>query len=488
MIYETVKSRCIVTSVTLMYLSFNALISNLFHFMNIKLLNKYNKPAPRYTSYPPATFFHDDITSDNFKEMIKESNFHEPENISVYIHIPFCRQLCHFCGCNTYHYPDEEIVQSYISSIIKEIGQVTSLLDKSRPLTQIHWGGGTPNSINYGYIKDVMDVLREKFSFSENAEIAMECNPAYLELTDIDYLASIGFNRLSLGIQDFNTEVLKKANRKAPLSPVEKMINRMKANNMKGVNIDLMYGLPGQTTDSFKKTIEKIISIAPDRIVTFSYAHVPWIKPAQKILEKTGLPPAAEKLRMFEMAYKLLTANNYISVGMDHYAKKDDELSIALKNKKLSRNFQGYCTTETTGQVYGFGATSISQLNGGYYQNAKDVKEYIDAISQKDFATRRGYELNKNDVICRHIITQIMCNGFLDLNDTASQFQCTVEDIKKISGFSKEKLKPFIEDDLLKIENNVLQLKAGGFLVVRNIAMVFDPLHCQSKQQYSKTV
>ena len=455
--------------------------------MDIKLLNKYNKPAPRYTSYPPATFFHEGITSDNYREMIEASNDDEPQNISVYIHIPFCKQLCHFCGCNTGLYPEENVVQDYIFSLIKEIEHVSSLLDLSRPLTQIHWGGGTPNSISLTYIEKVMEVLRQTFSFSEHAEIAMECNPAYLELSHIDQLARMGFNRLSIGIQDFKQEVLKQANRKTPLFPVEEMIGCMRDNEM-SVNIDLMYGLPGQTPASFKETVEKVISIAPDRVVTFSYAHVPWIKPAQKHLEKAGLPQAGEKLEMFEAAYNLFTAHDYISIGMDHYAKPDDELSIALKNKKLHRNFQGYCTQETTGQVYGFGATSISQLGGGYYQNNKNVSEYIDEVEQTGFATKRGCELNQRDIICRDIITQIMCNGYLDLNDTASRLNCSVDELEKITGFRKENLQSFIDDDLLVMENNVLKLKPAGFLVVRNIAMEFDPLYRQKKQQYSKTL
>ena len=456
--------------------------------MNIKLLQKYNKPGPRYTSYPPATFFHDSIDMDSYQKMLVQSNHQQPENISLYIHIPFCKQLCHFCGCNTTCYPGDDLVSRYIDAVIKEIHSVSGLLDTGRPLTQIHWGGGTPNAINLSFVEKVMKELLSIYKPAAKAEIAMECNPAYLEPEHIDQLAHMGFNRLSLGIQDFNEDVLMLVNRQPSKYPVEQLIARMKANKMDGVNIDLIYGLPGQTPDSFRNTIEKAIEISPDRLVTFSYAHVPWVKSAQKILEEIGLPEPEEKLAMFETAYNLLTRNGYEAIGMDHYAKPGDELSVALKNKKLHRNFQGYCTQQTTGQVYGFGATSISQLQGGYYQNIKSHKKYIEAIEQTGFATEKGYELTREDEIRRTVINQIMCNGYLDFDALAKELNTGVAQLKTITGYNPEKLKPFADDGLLHIDGNHIQLLENGFLVVRNIAMEFDPLLSQGKGQYSKTV
>jgi oxygen-independent coproporphyrinogen III oxidase len=456
--------------------------------MNITLLQKYNKPGPRYTSYPPATFFHDGVKADHYKNMLVKSNTQHPENISLYIHIPFCKQLCHFCGCNTTCYPNEGFIEEYIEALIKEIESVSELLDKSRPLTQIHWGGGTPNSIDLAHVQRVMKVLLDKFQPTAKAEIAMECNPAYLEPEHIDQLAAMGFNRLSLGIQDFNEEVLNLVNRRPSKYPVEELIARMKANRMDGVNIDLIYGLPGQTPASFRKTIEKTIAISPDRLVTFSYAHVPWVKTAQKKLEEIGLPVPEEKLAMFETAYNLLTQNGYEAIGMDHYAKPGDELSVALKNKKLHRNFQGYCTQETTGQVYGFGATSISQLQGGYYQNVKDTRQYIDQVNKTGFATDKGYEVSEHDIIRRTVINEIMCNGFLDFDEMAKVFKISSNELKTIVGYNDEKLQDYIKDNLLKIDGNTIKLLENGFLVVRNIAMEFDPLLSQGKGQYSKTV
>lgn len=456
--------------------------------MDTKFLQKYNKPGPRYTSYPPATFFHEAIKADSYKDMLKKSNKQYPENISIYIHIPFCRQLCHFCGCNTSCYPNDDFIQVYIDALIKEIETVSGFLDVSRPLTQIHWGGGTPNAIDLAHVERVMTVLHKKFGHTDNAEIAMECNPAYLEPEHVDQLAAMGFNRLSLGIQDFNEQVLKLVNRRPSKHPVEELIARMKANNMDGVNIDLIYGLPGQTPESFLQSVKKAIAISPDRLVTFSYAHVPWVKAAQKILETAGLPSAEEKLAMFENAYRLLTQNGYKSIGMDHYAKPTDELAIALENKTLHRNFQGYCTKEKTGQVYGFGATSISQLHGGYYQNVKDTKKYIDRIQATGMATDKGYELSGQDTIIRTVINEIMCNGLLNFDEVAQNHHMSVEKLKSLVGYQEEKLNNYIEDGLLQIDGNAIRLKENGFLVVRNIAMEFDPLLQEGEGRYSKTV
>jgi oxygen-independent coproporphyrinogen III oxidase len=456
--------------------------------INTTLLKKYNKPVPRYTSYPPAPFFSEKTGPDDYMKMIGISNNQEPGNISIYIHIPFCRQLCHFCGCNTSHYPDDSFIGSYIDALVAEIKSVSRLIDKKRPLTQVHWGGGTPNSIDFGYVEKVMNELHGIFSLSGKAEIAMECNPAWLEPGHIDRLAAMGFNRLSLGIQDFNNDVLRLVNRKPSLYPVEELTGRIRENGMTGVNIDLIYGLPGQSPGSFSDTIKEVIRISPDRLVTFSYAHVPWVKAAQKKLEKIGLPSPDEKLEMFAAAYDLLTRNGYIAIGMDHYARPGDELSIALANKKLHRNFQGYCTQETTGQVYGFGATSISQLHGGYYQNIKDSALYAAAVLNAGFATEKGYELTFKDMICRDVINSIMCNGYLDMNEIAGNYLISVSELKIITGFREERLVSFIDDGLLKYENDIIELRQGGFMVVRNIAMEFDPLSGKENGRYSKTV
>lgn len=453
-----------------------------------ELITKYNKPGPRYTSYPPANFFSTEYTENDYVESLKLSNTQKPEAISLYIHIPFCPQRCHFCGCNTAIGKGKSFIQRYINAVVAEIDVVAGMLDKNRIVTQIHWGGGTPNSISLKFIKIISDKIKQHFTISENAEIAMECSPAYLELKDIDSLASMGFNRISLGIQDFDNDVLEIVNRKGSKYPIKEIIDRCRQNEFRGINIDLIYGLPMQTIDSFLDSVRKAIDADPDRIVTFSYAHVPWVKESQKILEKVGLPGPEEKMQMLISSYNLLTTNDYVSIGMDHYAKPDDEIAIALKNKKLHRNFQGYCTLETTGQVYGFGASSISQLYSSYSQNEKDVNKYLAKIESGSLAVERGYKLSDVEQIRKHSINQIMCNNYLDFNEVANEFNIELKDFKRIVDFNPGKFEEFMKDELLEISENKISVNDKGRLIVRNIAMALDPALNTSEMTYSKTV
>lgn len=452
------------------------------------LILKYNQPGPRYTSYPPANYFHTDISAEDYKNALLQSNHEEPQKISLYVHIPFCPRLCHFCGCNTSGSKNETLIRTYVDAIKNEISNVAKLLDKRRKVSQIHWGGGTPNSIPLNLVKEIMDLIKERFEFDKNPEIAMECSPAYLELEHIDQLAEMGFNRLSLGIQDFNNEVLEIVNRDPSELPVEDLVGRMKKNGFEGVNLDLIYGLPGQTVENFRASIEKAIKIGPDRLVTFSYAHVPWVKKAQTVLEKVGIPDAQEKLVLLEMAYSMLTDNGYVPIGMDHYAKSDDELYKALATKKLHRNFQGYCTRETTGQVYGFGSSSIAQLDNGYYQNTKSIEKYIDNINKTGWAVDRGYQVNKNEKIIRTVINEVMCNLFVDFNEVGDMFDIGANEVKQIVSYDHKKFVPFLADNLMEIDGEQIKINTDGSFVVRNIAMAFDPQLTVTENQYSKTI
>ena len=331
-----------------------------------KLIDKYNESGPRYTSYPPATFFNEYFNDNEYLECLSKSNYENPKNISVYIHVPFCPQICHFCGCTTETGFTKPFLERYINAVVKEIELVSSKLDDKRKLTQVHWGGGTPNAISYKYIEKITNTLKDYFDFSKNYEMAIECNPAHLEFRHIELLKKFGFNRISVGIQDFRNDVLDAINRKPSKRPIEEIIKKIQDEGFTGTNLDLVYGLPLQTVDSFKKTVDKAISLNTDRIVTFSYAHVPSVIPRQKVLENIGFPTSDEKALMYENSYNQLIKAGYVSIGMDHYSKPNDEFALALNQKKLHRNFQGYCTLETTGQVYGFGASSISQLDSAY--------------------------------------------------------------------------------------------------------------------------
>ncbi len=458
--------------------------------MNISsdFFNKYNVSGPRYTSYPPANFFQTSFSNTDYIEQIKASNSQKPENISIYIHIPFCPVRCHFCGCNTVVGQKKSILDRYVDAVKLEIKKVSSLVDAKRKVTQIHWGGGTPNSISMSYIKDIMDLIKEKFTVETKAEIAIECSPAYLEFSHIDQLAEMGFNRMSLGIQDFRDDVLEVVNRRAPKHPVKEVVNYMRTKGFKGINLDFIYGLPLQTIESFSETVKKALEIKPDRMVTFSYAHVPWVKEAQKELEKIGLPDAKVKMAMLVTTIGQMQEAGYIPIGIDHFARPDDELAKAFLNKKLHRNFQGYCTLETTGQVYGFGASSISQLWGAYAQNQKGIIEYMDAIEKDGYAIERGYKLTRDQQIIRAVINSIMCNGLLQFSEIAKQFDLTVEEIKNIVGFERSRFNEFEQDGLIEISESEISLSPKGFMVARNIAMALDPDLKKGEAIYSKTL
>ena len=453
-----------------------------------ELLKKYNQSGPRYTSYPPATFFDSKFSNSDHERHIVESNNENPKNISIYIHIPFCPQICHFCGCTTESGYTKPFLERYVDAVIKEIDHVAKKIDKKRKVTQVHWGGGTPNAISYRYIERITNKLYDEFEFASVYEMAIECNPAHLEFRHIELLKKFGFNRISLGIQDFRNDVLEAINRKPSKHPIEKIVSKIKSEGFTGTNIDLVYGLPLQTVSSFKNTVERAIELKTERLVTFSYAHVPSVLPRQKILEKIGFPSSNDKASMYENSYKKFVNSGYISIGMDHYSLPEDEFAVALKNKNLHRNFQGYCTRETTGQVYAFGASAISQLNSAYSQNIKNAAQYIKAIETNNLAIFRGYSVTKEQKVIRDVINNLMCNYYVDFNNIANNNKISINELYEIIDFSYENFDDFIEDGILEIENEKVNVFENGRLFTRNIAMKFDPLVKKNIGTYSKTI
>lgn len=458
------------------------------HNLKEGFLEKYNRPGPRYTSYPPATAFHKEFGAAEFLEAVKQSNEEEPQNLSFYFHVPFCPQRCFFCGCNTAAFQNDDTVNRYIDCLIKEFETVAALIDPTREITQIHWGGGTPNSIELTQIARVMQTVLARFPLAENHEIAIECNPAYLKPEHIKQLADMGFNRISIGIQDFHKEVLDAINRKNSLHPLEEIIQAIRENGFKGFNFDLIYGLPLQTRESFQENLQIALSLQPDRIVTFSYAHVPWFNEQQKKLEVYNLPTAELKMTMLLDAIDTFSNAGYDCIGMDHFAKPSDELSQAKQNRSLHRNFQGYCTKATTGQVYAFGSSSISQLQNAYSQNFKSFSEYMDKVEATGLAIERGYAVSFEEKVIREVINEIMCNGYLDFSQIATIYNTTEAEVKRIVAYAPEKLQEFLDDDLISISDIGISVKPEGMLIVRNIAMSFDPALNASENQYSKTV
>lgn len=457
--------------------------------LNNELLEKYNIPVPRYTSYPPANHFNENFSQENYIELIKKSNSQEPSNIAFYIHIPFCDKICHYCGCNSILKAKGDLVKPYIVSLKKEIEIISQWIDKKRLVTQIHYGGGTPNSILADYISEINNILYSKFNFIDSPEIAIETNPAHLDFDYIDKLKQTGFNRFSLGIQDFDDNILKTVNREPSKLPVKELVNYIKSNNKNiAINLDFIYGLPGQTVSSFAQTIKKALEIKPDRLVTFSYAHIPWLKKYQSVLEKNGLPNAKDKMGMFLEAFNLLTSAGYKSIGMDHYVLPEDELNIALMNNQLHRNFQGYCSRRTTGQVYAFGVSSISQLTSGYSQNTKDITNYINSLEKNILPVDKGYLLSQNEIIIKEVITNLMCNKNIIWSDIATLFNMSVIELKNIINFDESKLTEFIKDDLIILDNKSIHITENGSIFIRNIAAALDPNFKQELNKYSKSV
>lgn len=454
-----------------------------------ELLTKYNVPVPRYTSYPPANHFKDSFTAGDYLKMLKESNNRKPEKIAFYIHIPFCQKICYYCGCNACSIGNGNMVAPYMDALMKEIELVSKHIDKNRKVSQIHYGGGTPNSLDVASIAKLNEYFFKHFTFVDNPEIAIECNPAYLDYKYVDNLIIAGFNRFSLGIQDFNSDILRQVNRLPSAIAPDELFTYLKASGKNlNVNFDFIYGLPGQTIDSFSETIRKAIAIRPDRLVTFSYAHVPWVKKHQLILEKRGLPAPAEKMDMFLAGYHLLKESGYKPIGLDHFVLPSDDLYKAENDGTLHRNFQGYCTRLTTGQVYAFGVTAISQLEQGYSQNKKDISEYISDIKEEKLPVERGYVLSDDQIITREVITEIMCNKKISFSRFSEAKNITVNDLNNAIKKDDSTLKGFEEDGLIKFTSDLIEVTEAGTFFIRNIAASLDKEYQEKVQTYSKTV
>lgn len=457
--------------------------------MNEQLIAKYNVPTPRYTSYPPANYFHDQFTNEEFEKAVIASNKTHPQNLSFYIHIPFCRHLCHYCGCNSYPMAKDEVIAAYIDALKKEIGKVIPLLDKNRKISQIHYGGGSPSSIPLHYLKEINELLLSEFECTEAPEIAIECHPAYLNETNWMELIKAGFNRCSIGVQDFNEKVLKGVNRRPSLLEMETIFGLLRSHGV-SINLDFIYGLPYQSVESFEETILKAVSLKPDRLVTFSYAHVPWVNKAMTILEKNGLPSPQEKSGMYNAAKRILTERGYQPIGLDHFVLPEDDLNKALLSGQLHRNFQGYCTRKTTGQVYAFGVTAISQLSMVYSQNTKSIPEYIQKMNDGEFAVIKGYTLNREEQIAKEVITTLMCNDRLNWKEISAHIGMDEAEIKNAISYDEEKLAGFAEDGIITYSAEEINITPEGALFVRNVAASFDPLMKKGDQskRFSKPV
>ncbi len=455
--------------------------------MKSTLIERYNIPVPRYTSYPPANHFTEIFSSDDYKSAIVESNSQQSSHISFYIHIPYCKHMCHYCGCNSYAYSGDDELERYINALHKEIDTILPLINRGRKIAQIHYGGGTPTAIPIKYLHELNAHLLRDFDCIDNPEIAIECHPAYLTEQDWRGLCDAGFNRFSLGIQDFNAEVLKGVNRRGAQVAVDTIFEILRSAGAK-INMDFIYGLPLQSIASFEETIRKAIALQPDRLVTFSYAHVPWVNKRQLFLEKLGLPSAEVKEQIFSTASQLLHEAGYNAIGMDHFVREDDELYTAMLRRELHRNFQGYCTRRTTGQVYAFGASAISQLSMAYAQNAKTPKSYIEMIEKGDFATIKGYRLTREEYVAREVIERLMCNNSISWPEISTYLELSVEEIRTAINYDVQALSELAQDGVITFDDNSIEMTADGLPFVRNVAATLDKKMINNTLSYSKPI
>lgn len=454
--------------------------------MNETLFKKYNVPVPRYTSYPTANEF-EPFDAPRYLEAVETSNDAAADNISFYIHVPFCRHLCHYCGCNSVAMAQPKRIEEYFETLHQEIDLLLPHLRKDRRISQIHYGGGSPSSMPLALIRGINEHLLSAFSTIDKPEIAIECHPGYLESNDWQYLLDSGFNRFSLGIQDFNTDVLRTVNRRPSLLPVADIMEILRKGGAK-VNFDFIYGLPKQTTTEFVSTIQTAISLLPDRLVTFSYAHLPSLFKRQMILEKAGLPLQTEKLKMFEEASKMLQSAGYVPIGMDHFVLPDDDLNVALQHHTLHRNFQGYCPRRITAQVYAFGVSGISQLDTAYAQNTKDISSYMAQVNAGQLPIQRGYALALWQRITREVIECIMCNNAINWHDLAQRLHVSVDEIKQAIHYNEAELQTLQADGLIAFDTDSVVITSDGLSFVRNVAAAFDPMMRHNHRLFSKPV
>ena len=457
--------------------------------VDLDLLKKYNRPGPRYTSYPTAPHFHEGFGPDEYRREILATNSGEtPRDLSLYFHFPFCKSLCYFCACNVVITKDASRVGHYLGVLKKEIDLVANLVDPRRKVIQMHWGGGTPTYMSPDQIRDIFGTIRGKFPFAADAEISIEIDPRTITPEHLPALREAGFNRVSFGLQDVNPEVQTTINRIQTDEQNAFVIDESRRLGFDSINVDLIYGLPHQTVDSYERTLEKIIAWNPDRLAVFNYAHVPWLKKHQKLLPVESMPDASGRLRMLKLIIDRLTEAGYAYIGMDHFAKPGDELTKALRERTLHRNFQGY-STRAEADMFAMGVTSISKLSGAYAQNLKSLAAYEAALDEGRLPTSIGLKLSHDDLLRQHVITEIMCNNRILKRDVEQKFGIAFD-----SYFADvpEKLNEFALDGLVSLQPDRIEVGEAGRLVIRNIAMAFDayikPEAALEKPIYSRTV
>jgi len=453
--------------------------------VDLDLIRKYNVPGPRYTSYPPATKFTEDVSWQDLAPRIEANNRTE-RDLSIYFHIPFCETLCWFCGCTTVITLNHDKGKDYIDYLAREVAAMAGRLNLERKVVQLHFGGGSPTFLRPDEMRRLGEVIHKHFTFSPEIEASVEVDPRRLTREHLVALKEIGFNRASIGVQDFNPKVQEAVHRIQPREMTQQAIDWMRELGFGSINLDLIYGLPNQTPESFDQTLDIVLEMQPERLAVFSYAHVPWIKPAQKILEQKVLPAPEAKLEMLKLVIEKLTdGGRYVYIGMDHFARPGDELAVAQRNKQLQRNFQGY-STRAGSDIYAFGMSSISQIPDAYWQHERELPKYQEAVDAGRVPLLRAFFVTDEIKIRREVIMTIMCNLSLDFA-TMSQ-RCGVK-FEQTFASELAALDPFESDGLVKRTPGGFEVTDIGRLFIRNIAMCFDnTLAPAGEKAHSKTI
>jgi oxygen-independent coproporphyrinogen III oxidase len=452
--------------------------------VNPDLVRKYNVPGPRYTSYPPATQFADVTDRRALTGKIHETASSD-RDLSLYFHLPFCQSLCWYCGCTTVITTDQKVSATYVNYLEKEIDLLTPHFNRARKVVQLHLGGGTPTFLTPPELKRLGDIIRNRFDFAPNLEAGVEIDPRRVSRDHISALRDIGFNRASIGVQDNNPLVQKAVHRIQPFAQTKQTIDWLRQAGFSSVNIDLIYGLPYQTPATFEQTLKEVLSLKPNRFAVFSYAHVPWIKPAQKIVEGNVLPSAETKLALLKLTIEKLTCEGYVYIGMDHFAREDDELAISQREKTLQRNFQGYSTRGQT-DIFGFGMSSISQGADVYWQNLKDLPDYYKSIDAGELPLAKSLQLTPEDELRRTTIMRLMCDLQLDFAEMSRNLGIDFADYFAAELASLDEMEA---DGLILKTPEGIYVTSGGRLFIRNIAMRFDSyLPKLAQKRFSKTV
>ena len=452
--------------------------------IDFEKFSKYSKPGPRYTSYPTALEFNSDFKYEAYLNYLDTST----EKISLYIHLPFCRSACYFCGCNVVFTSKEEKLSRYIEYLKKEIDILAEHIDTNREVIQFHFGGGTPTFYKAFELDEIVTYVKSKFTnWSSEAEISCEIDPRFFNEEQMKVFQKHGFNRISFGVQDLDDKVQKEIHRVQSLQLTKNAVELARKYGINSINTDFIYGLPYQTLETFKATLELSTELNPDRVAVFNYAHVPWLMKTMRKFDETTLPTPDVKLQIFQYTIDFFEKHGYKMVGMDHFAKPEDELFGAIQKGELHRNFQGY-TTKGGSNLVGIGLTSIGEGSRYYAQNTKDMKVYEEALDAGRLPFERGVNLNDDDFLRKAVIMELMANFSIDMKRVEEEHNIQFDEY---FADALEALKEFEEADLVTIESGKISVSTTGTLLIRNIAMPFDAYmkkYAQSKKTFSKTV